>query len=110
MLVEKILFTFHFLFRSVETCEPAILGFLLDISKTTRGLHDREIKIIKGIVNRFDVRDGGSQAGLVTFDDYAITRAAVGEITQEGLFSEMLDTISHTSRLCFHSIDLLNFI
>ena len=56
------------------SCENADIGFLLDGSTTaTKRTFYRGIKLIQGLVRAFDVRLGGSRAGLVTFSDNAET-------------------------------------
>ena len=57
-----------------EDCSNADVGFILDMSNTiSRRTFHREIKLIQGLVRAFDVKLGGSRAGLVTFSDNAAT-------------------------------------
>ena len=83
-------------------CQPADLGFILDMSQTTKSFHQQEIKIIQGIVNRFDVKIGGSQACLLTFSDSAVMRVASGQISQGEQFNKLVSNISHTSTVYLH--------
>lgn len=86
------------MFSFFEACKPASLGFLFDLSGSTSVYHKQEIEIIQGIVNEFDVKVGGSQAGLVTFSDTAVTRIPIGQISQREQFNQYINDISHTNR------------
>ena len=54
-------------------------------------------------MNRFDVKIGGSQAGLLTFSDFAVMRAPIGRISQGEQFNKLVGNISQTGTDYTHS-------
>ena len=53
-------------------------------------------------MSEFDVKVGGSQAGLITFSDTAVTNLRIGQISQRERFNKYLNEISHISTAFFY--------
>ena len=63
-----------FILKAATRCGKVDAGFLLDASGSiSNHMFQKEIEIIQGLARAFNVKHGGSRAGLVVFSNYAKT-------------------------------------
>ena len=81
------------------------LGFLMDVSDTISLRNfDREKQVIQGLVEAFEVKLGGSRAGLVTFSTFAHTRMEIGEHDSMAQFNAIVSKLPKTGIYLFHIV------
>ena len=89
---------------SVNPCLMSDLGFVMDVSDTISDRNfDREKQVIQGQVEAFEVKLGGSRAGLVTFSTFAHTRAEIGQYDTAAAFNRFVnESVTRSGRYRFH--------
>ena len=91
----------------VNPCFLSDLGFVMDVSDTISDKNfDREKQVIQGLVEAFEVKLGGSRAGLVTFSTFAHTRAEIGQYDTAAAFNEIVRGLPKGGVYLFHDAAL----
>eukprot|EP00794_Sanderia_malayensis_P005383 gene5383-6056_t len=71
----------------------ADVGFIVDSSGSLKDDYDKEKSFVKSVATRFDIREGGSHAGIVLFSGRAQVKVGFSEKNDVAIFNKTIDEL-----------------